>query len=85
MSKSRLKNAVSIDTVEMATQEMVDEVYLPWLKQIKKLRRAKDGTVLQRDAVIELCTLSHISEIKGKVLVRLLEEYLEAHPDDEND
>ncbi|MGH9352704.1 MAG: hypothetical protein ACRD18_16390 [Terriglobia bacterium] len=85
MPKTKVKNPVSADTVEMAAAEMIDEVYYPWLKQIEKLRRSKDGSLSQRNAVIELCTLSNIAEMKGKVMVGLLEEYLECHPEDDGE
>lgn len=81
MPKAKVKSSIAVGTVERAAAEMIDEVYRPWDQQINKLHRAKTGSAAQREAIVKLCTLSNIAEIKGRVMTELLEEYLEANPD----
>lgn len=85
MPKVKAKNPVEAEAVEMLLTEMVDEGYQPWVKQMGRLRRAKPGTPAYRDALCELWTLSNIVEIKGKLLGKMIDEYLDTLPDDDDD
>lgn len=82
MPKTKAKNPMTAEAVEMMMQEMIDEGYRPWAKQMEKLKRLKPGSASYRDAVCEMWTLSNIVEIKAKVIGKMIDDYLDVLPDD---
>lgn len=63
--------------------EMVSEGLEPWRKQLNRLRRAQPGTPEYRDALCELWTLAEIVEIKAKIAVEMIDNYLDVIPDED--
>ncbi|HEV2418931.1 MAG TPA: hypothetical protein VGX94_14135 [Terriglobia bacterium] len=83
MAKAKTKNPMTAEAVEMMMEEMIDEGYRPWIKQLERLRRSKIGSPAYRNALCELWTLSNIIEIKGKIIGQMIDEHLDSLPDDD--
>jgi len=83
IKKNKTVSRAGLDT--LLIEEVLTEGAKPYEELLFKLKHAKPGTERYIDLVCELAVAANVIAVKAKVAEKVIEEYLDSLPDDDDD